>query len=155
MHNRDPGRLLAEMGPVSFLAFEILVLNMILAPLLHCGYGLMLVLLWLGGGIGWDGSAWGFYYLIPLVLGYASTLAIAIKGLARTGWLRLVVFQLLQPVYWLLIGMASLRAARELMISPFYWFKSPHRPVAEEAGATARRRVPEGSASPSSASLIP
>lgn len=155
VHNRDPGRLLAEMGPVSFLAFEILVLNMILAPLLHCGYGLMLVLLWLGGGIGWDGSAWGFYYLIPLVLGYASTLAIAIKGLARTGWLRLVVYQLLQPVYWLLIGMASLRAARELMISPFYWFKSPHRPVAEEAGATARRLVPEGPASPSSASLIP
>lgn len=130
VHNRDPGRLREEMGWPGFMAFQLLVLSMILAPILHCGYGLLMLGLWLAGHGGWDGSPWGIYYLALLILGYGSTLAMTGLGLMRVGCTRLLFCQCLLPFYWLLMGVATLRAARELLIAPFYWFKSPHCPVA-------------------------
>jgi len=141
VHNRDPGRLLAEMGLSRFLAFQVLVLGMILAPVLHCAYAVLLVALWLGGHIGWDGSPLGVYYIALLVLGYGSTLVMTVLGLRRVGRLHLLPSQILLPFYWLLMGLATLRAARELLVAPFYWFKSPHRPVGTAAPAKASARV--------------
>ncbi|ODT84170.1 MAG: hypothetical protein ABS76_00170 [Pelagibacterium sp. SCN 64-44] len=140
VHNRDPGRLLAEMGPLRFLAFQVLVLGMILAPVLHCAYAALLVWLWLGGHLGWDGSPLGVYYLALLGLGYGSTLAMTVLGLMRVGRLHLLPSQILLPFYWLLMGLATFRAARELLVAPFYWFKSPHRPV--KAAAPSSRSAP-------------
>jgi hypothetical protein len=43
--------------------------------------------------------------------------------------LDLTLQQVWLPVYWLLIGLATIRAVRELVLRPFYWFKSPHQPL--------------------------
>ncbi|QDZ13043.1 glycosyltransferase family 2 protein [Devosia ginsengisoli] len=148
VHNRDPGKLLAEMGLPAMLAFEALVLGMIITPILHCGFAVVLLLFWITGAGGVDGTAWTLFYLVVLALGYGSAMAMTTLGLARLKRTGLLPTQLLLPLYWLLIGFASMRAAHELMVRPFYWFKSPHRPETAvksrraEPARPARRQVP-------------
>ena len=143
VHNRDPGKLLAEMGLPAMLAFEALVLGMIVTPILHCGFALVLLFRWVSAGAGMDGANWTLFYLAVLAFGYGSTLAMTALGLSRLNRLDLLPAQLLLlPLYWLLIGFATIRAAHDLMMRPFYWFKSPHRPepAAEPRhGARSRR----------------
>lgn len=139
VHNRDPARLIAEMGWVPFLAFEILVLGMILAPILHIAFLLGLVLRVAAGGDSQDLSIWTVFYLIMLVLGYGSAIALSLTGLWRQRALGLLSSQIWLPLYWLLIGIATIRAGRELVLRPFYWFKSPHTPVAA-TGKTRRSK---------------
>jgi len=146
VHNRNPGRLAAEMGLGPMLAFEVLVLGMIAAPLLHCGLGIGLALQLALGAPLFDGRNWAVFYTGVLVLGYGSTFAITTLGLARAKNLRLLAIQLLLPFYWLLIAGATLNALRELLQRPFHWFKSPHVPVEGESkfgtniSPTCRRR---------------
>jgi cellulose synthase/poly-beta-1,6-N-acetylglucosamine synthase-like glycosyltransferase len=129
VHNRDPGRLMGEMGLPAFLVVEALLLGMILAPILHCAFALVLLIRGLAG-MGWlDGSLWGAFYIAVLALGYGSALAMTGLGLLRLGKPGLLPRQIWLPLYWLLMGFATLRAARELLVRPFYWFKSPHRPT--------------------------
>jgi cellulose synthase/poly-beta-1,6-N-acetylglucosamine synthase-like glycosyltransferase len=130
VHNRDPGRLLAEMGLPAFLAFETLVLGMIVAPVLHCAFlGSLCLRVVLGADLV-DGSLWTVFYLAMLGLGYGSAIAMTLLGLQRLHGTHLHSSQLGLPAYWLLIGIATIRAARELVLRPFYWFKSPHHPAA-------------------------
>src|SRR5690606_27710676 len=90
---------------------------------------LVLLFKWLTGGGGIDGSVWPLFYLGVLGLGYGSALAMTVLGLARVRKLDLLASQVLLPLYWLLMGVATVRAAYELLVRPFYWFKSPHRPA--------------------------
>jgi cellulose synthase/poly-beta-1,6-N-acetylglucosamine synthase-like glycosyltransferase len=129
VHNRDPGRLLEEMGLPAFLAFEALVLGMIVAPILHCAFllSVLLRILWGAGLV--DGSLGTAFYLAVLCLGYGSAFAMTALGLHRLGRVSLLPAQLWLSAYWLLIGFATIRAVRELVLRPFYWYKSPHQPV--------------------------
>lgn len=136
VHNHDPGRLLREMGPRAMLAFEVLALGMITAPILHIGFTVSLVVHLLTGQSWFDGTGWPLLYLGILALGYGSALAMTAVGLVRLGRTDLLGPQLLLPVYWLLIAAATVRALRDLVLRPFYWFKSPHEPVATHAAAT-------------------
>lgn len=130
VHNRDPGRLMAEMGLPVMLVFEALLLGMIVAPVLHCGFLLVLLLRWATGQGSFDGTIWTVFYLAILALGYGSAFAMTTLGLRRLGRGSLVPAQWLLPAYWLMIGWATIRAAHELLTRPSYWFKSPHRPRA-------------------------
>lgn len=129
VHNRDPGRLMSEMGLPAFLVVEALLLGMILAPMLHCGFALVLLVRGFAGMGGMDSDIWTAFYIAVLALGYGSALATTTLGLLRLGKPGLLPAQIGLPVYWLLMGFATLRAARELLVRPFYWFKSPHRPT--------------------------
>lgn len=131
VHNRDPGRLATEMGLPAMLAFEALVLGMIIAPILHCGFALVLLVRWASGAAELSGAIWTTLYLAMLALGYGTALAMTARGLKRLQRTSLLAAQILLPVYWLLIGFATIRAAHDLMVRPFYWFKSPHRPEAD------------------------
>ncbi|WP_193336997.1 hypothetical protein [Devosia beringensis] len=130
VHNRKPLLLVDEMGLGPALIFEVLMLGMIVAPLLHCGLGLCLVAQLALGAPLFDGRGWSVLYTGFLVLGYGSTLAATILGLARVQSLGLMLPQLLLPLYWLLISLATISALTDLLRRPFYWFKSPHEPVA-------------------------
>ena len=130
VHNRAPLRLVREMGLGPALAFEALVLGMILAPLLHCG--LLIGVAWhlLRGLPLLQSGGWPVFYLGVLGLGYASALAQTAMGLMRLRRADLLPAQILLPIYWLLLSLATLCALVDLLRRPFYWFKSPHRPVA-------------------------
>jgi glycosyltransferase XagB len=139
VHNRDPGRLLAEMGLPAFLAFETLVLGMIAAPLLHCAFLASLGFRVALGAPLIDGSLWTVFYLAMLALGYGSAVAMALLGLFRLKARHLLASQLWLPLYWLFVGIATFKAAHELVMRPFYWFKSPHRPAASSLRPAAGR----------------
>lgn len=128
VHNRRPTLLASQMSPLSVLAFEVVTLGMITAPLLHCGMALdTFIRLALGMPL-LDGSATGVSYIFILLFGYGTTIALSVQGLLRLGRSELVIQQALLPAYWLLIAAATVRAMRELLTQPFYWFKSPHEP---------------------------
>ncbi|MCS6759946.1 MAG: glycosyltransferase, partial [Candidatus Devosia euplotis] len=120
VHNRNPVKLIAEMGLGPALVFEVLVLGMIVAPLLHCGLGLGLLLQLALGTPLFDGRGWSVFYTGVLVLGYGSTFAAITLGLARQRRLQLLPPQCLLSLYWLLIAIATLSALIELLWRPFY-----------------------------------
>jgi cellulose synthase/poly-beta-1,6-N-acetylglucosamine synthase-like glycosyltransferase len=141
VHNRDPLALIGEMGLLAFLIFEALVLGMIVAPILHCAF-LLTVSIRLMTGVGLvDGSLWTVFYLAMLAIGYGSALATNWLGLRRLGANRLVSSLVWLPLYWLLVGFATIRAVRELVLRPFYWFKSPHQPVLTTVTTHRTRRL--------------
>ena len=133
VHNRNPAALLRELGLTNFLLFETLVLGMIVTPFLHAAFlAVAAIQLALGlpfwpGEFGWSALYGGF-----LALGYGSAAAQTVLGLKRIGHLDLLANQILLPIYWLLMAVATVQAMIELLGQPFYWFKSPHAPVEPE-----------------------
>ena len=106
---------------------------MIILPLLHAAFGLtLLMVIWLGR------LDWVFppgqsaIFIAVLLLGQGVAIATNITGLVRTGQRRLWWTQFALPVYWMLIGLATVRALFELVRRPFHWFKTPHRAAAGE-----------------------
>lgn len=142
VHNRDPRRLFSELGFGKTLAFEVLVLGMILAPMLHSALLIHLVLQVLTGEALFYKSGWGALYAGIMLLGFVSAIALTTVGLARSRRLRLLPQLLLLPAYWLLMSFATLRALNGLVLTPFHWFKSTHAPVAD--GKAGRRNTSVG-----------
>ena len=127
VHNRRPLRLLRDLGFTNFLAFEIYVSGMIFTPPLHTLYMLaVLVNLVLGRPAASEPDIWSFLELFTLGAGYLSAVGVSIVGLTRLGRARLLVYQPLLPVYWGVMGLASFRAAFELVARPYYWSKTSH-----------------------------
>jgi cellulose synthase/poly-beta-1,6-N-acetylglucosamine synthase-like glycosyltransferase len=138
VHNRDPGKLLAEMGLPAMVCFEVMVLGMILAPILHTGLAMVVLARLVTGQALISPDLWSAFFVAVLMIGYGSALAITSAGLARCKRLHLVAQQMLLPVYWLLMSLATIRALHELVVRPFHWFKSPHEPVRPGDGGTGR-----------------
>jgi cellulose synthase/poly-beta-1,6-N-acetylglucosamine synthase-like glycosyltransferase len=133
VHNRHPRLLLADLGWRGFAFFQIIVLGMILAPLLHVSFALSLALS-LIGAVPWvvPQHHWlAIVYFAVLVLGLFAAWGIQVVGLLRQERKALVPTQILLPLYWLLLAIATVRALRELLVNPFYWAKTTHHPVGE------------------------
>src|SRR5690606_8235421 len=134
--------LIGDMGWGGTLMFQAVLLGMLLAPLLHAGFLMVLLLHVVTGQLAWPAAQpWPIACLVVLIAGHASAIAINLVGLVRTGQGRLWLWQALVPVYWLLIALATLRALREFAQRPFHWFKSPHsvtRPPSVETPKTSR-----------------
>ena len=148
VHNRDPGQLLAQMGWRAMLAFEIVVLGMILSPLLHWALLLMLAGQTVLGLPLFDqsGLAWPTLHLGVLCAGYATTVALTLTGLHRQRRYRIFPLQLLLPIYWLLMAVATARALHELIDRPFYWAKTRHRVVRTRPSRLPPRSSPQRAA---------
>jgi cellulose synthase/poly-beta-1,6-N-acetylglucosamine synthase-like glycosyltransferase len=134
VHNRSPRLLLAQMGLPALLSFELLTVGMIISPFLHCGMAVDTIIRVAMGADWLESSIGGLAYVYILALGYGSAFAMVVLGLLRLGKRELIAYQLLLPAYWLLIALATVRAMRELLLAPFYWFKSPHEPLALKSG---------------------
>ncbi|WP_108461448.1 glycosyltransferase family 2 protein [Devosia naphthalenivorans] len=129
VHNLRPRTLVREMGWRAALGFEVLVLGLITSPILFLGFIVVTAFEALRGLPPWtDWVGWAALYGGFLALGLGSAFAVTILGLRRANRPDLVWVQLLLPVYWALIGIATIRAAVELARQPFHWFKSPHSP---------------------------
>jgi len=134
VHNRQPVRLLRELGWKSFIFFELTFLGMILAPMLHAAFIATAVfrlvlaqpLLSLGTQL------WSVGYFALFVVGNCAALLVNVAGLKRLGR-RNPATQLMLPFYWLLLAAATVRSAHELLVKPFYWAKTGHRPVSDRS----------------------
>ncbi|NGP17162.1 glycosyltransferase [Devosia chinhatensis] len=127
VHNRRARRLYADLGPAGFAMFQVTILSMLLAPILHLGMFPMLVWMQFDQSNSFDSwNPWWLACLLVLVLGHGTAMVVNMVGLARIGRNRFWAQQLLLPLYWLLITWATLLALREFLFRPFHWFKTPH-----------------------------
>ena len=127
VHNRRPGVLLADLGWRGAAAFQVILLSMMLSPLLHVGFLVVLAGMAIFDQLAWPRlDLWPVACAVVLVVGHAVAIATNLVGLARTGQSYLHWWQALLPVYWAMIGFATLMAMREFALRPFYWFKTPH-----------------------------
>lgn len=129
VHSRRPRLLLDEVGWRGFIAFELMAIGMICAPLLHSAFVVQTSFRLLLGLpiLGEHGSVWHLVYFSILVFGYATPLLQALVGLNRLKLRGLALQQLALPFYWILVSLATLRAVYELLERPFYWAKTTHR----------------------------
>jgi cellulose synthase/poly-beta-1,6-N-acetylglucosamine synthase-like glycosyltransferase len=127
VHNRNPRQFLRDTGWRSFLAFEIYMGGIILAPLLHTIFLVLAPLRLLVPGFGTTGGGyWGIFNLTILAIGYLGAVALVIKGLWQQRLERLLAYQLLLPFYWALHSIATARALIELLQRPYFWAKTDH-----------------------------
>jgi glycosyltransferase XagB len=127
VHNRRPHLLLKDLGLLRFVLFELTILGMLLAPLLHIGMWPMFIWLAYDASTGLaEPSAWWAACGFALVLGHGTPIVMSMAGLARGRYRRFWVHQLMLPVYWVLIAWATVLALADLVKRPFHWFKTPH-----------------------------
>jgi cellulose synthase/poly-beta-1,6-N-acetylglucosamine synthase-like glycosyltransferase len=147
VHNRQPMRLLRQLGWKGFVFFEFIILGMILAPMLHVAFlataGLLLAT---GAPLGGDARLWTLGYLALFLLGNSAAFLVNAAGLRRLKRHGLIVLQFALPYYWLLLAAATVRAVHELLVKPFYWAKTDHRPVVEKHTSATASQAPETSA---------
>ncbi len=143
VHNRRPHLLWKDLGWRGAALFEILILGMILSPFLHIALaGSLTFSLW-WGMVGWaEFPRWHPLFAAMLLVGYGAAFFTNYFGLLRIGQLRLLPALALLTAYWLLIGVATARAAIEFGRQPFYWFKTPHDTVRRAPDRAARAPRP-------------
>lgn len=127
VHNRRPGQLLDDIGPKNFLAFQVYIGGIILTPPLHTLFMLAVAARFvIPGEHPQLSDPLVFLQYFILATGYLSAVALSINGMMRLGHSRLLKYQLLLPIYWALMGIASFRAAYELVFRPYFWAKTSH-----------------------------
>jgi cellulose synthase/poly-beta-1,6-N-acetylglucosamine synthase-like glycosyltransferase len=129
VHTRSPIRMVRRLGIKNALGFLLLVagtpLTFLLAPVLWVGTASWYVLgepqlPMLDTGLFWAVA------LCNLLAGNALMIVLnATAALRDRGW-GLVLFALLNPVYWILHSWAAWRALIQLVRNPFLWEKTPH-----------------------------
>lgn len=149
VHNRHLPDLIRDLGWWGAVMLQVVLMGMLLAPLLHAGFLLVLVFYLVTGQLVWPlAEPWPLACIAVLVIGDTCAIATNLVGLSRTGQRQLWPWQALLPIYWLLIALATLRALREFAQRPFHWFKSPHsarmpaedlRADGQSAGKSAQR----------------
>ena len=145
VHNRRPAALWRDLGWRGFLAFEIYVGGLILAPLLHSAFALALLAgaLFPEAGLGLPARGLtGALQVAVLILGYGAAGAITAVGLLQVGAPRLLAVQALLPFYWFLHAVAVLRAAHELLRRPYFWAKTEHGRTRIDRSEGSRPAIP-------------
>jgi cellulose synthase/poly-beta-1,6-N-acetylglucosamine synthase-like glycosyltransferase len=128
VHNRRPGRLLADLGWRNFLGLELWLGSLILSPLLHTVFvaSILVEVLATGEPPFMPFGPAAALALTIFVLGYGGSFAVTLVGLRRTGQRHLLFIQALLPLYWLLHSVATIQAGWQLVRRPHFWAKTPH-----------------------------
>ena len=132
VHMRDPARLLRELGPGGFAAFQVVVGGTILSALVHPWFYLLLTLDLAQGVFGSQpqgllGLPFWLAAWLNLATGYLAAMGVGLLAVRRRGF-RFLFWQIpLMPVYWLLISGAAYRACWQFMSrARFTWEKTEH-----------------------------
>ncbi|MFD2331280.1 glycosyltransferase family 2 protein [Cohnella sp. GCM10020058] len=140
VHMRNPFRLFKELGFRGFLGFQVMILATPLLPLLNPIFWALLVL-WFGWHLGFIRTFYPgiLYYMSSLEL-YLGNFFFVYSNIAGVYWViqaleksrdnrlsyGLVRSALLSPIYWVLMSVAAIKAAWQLITKPFYWEKTVH-----------------------------
>lgn len=147
VHMRRPTRLLRELGPAGFLAFQGYFAGAAVSALLHLFF-LLLLLRDLALGVLFSGEATLLgapFWLIAcfnFIGGYATSFILGWSAVRARRLPYLAPHAIFIPAYWLLVFLAAWLAVFQLVRAPFYWEKTEHglsRMGRPEGG---RRRAP-------------
>ncbi len=129
VHMRRPGRLLAELGVMGFLHFQLLVGGVIFSSLINPIFWGM-ALLWfvvrpaalaaLFPGPVFAAAA------ICLFVGNFIFVYVNLLGCYRRRYDHLLLPNLLTPVYWVMMSYSGWRAFLQFFRNPFHWEKTQH-----------------------------
>lgn len=131
---RSPVKLLREMGPISFLSSQLMILGMVTAALFHpliLGYLLIATAAIFKPDILAFSNAQLTLFTIDIVnllISYVGFWALGRYSMIVTERLGVGSRWLYTPVYWMLLTVAAWRALWELKQDPFRWNKTPHQP---------------------------
>lgn len=140
VHMRNPFRLFRELGLRGFFGFQVMVLATPLLPLLNPVFWSMIVM-WYAFEASWiqqffPGAIYYFasteFYICNFLFIYSNAAGVywVIHDLERKGSsffsYSLVKYALLTPLYWVMMSIASIKAAWQLVTKPFYWEKTTH-----------------------------
>ncbi len=136
-HMRDPAALWRDLGPRGFVGMQVMFAGSLLQAL-------MAPLLW----IWWLGAVWGlpaglaglpgwaiWPFVALLLMSEATTFAVSLTALRRTGKPNLYAWALAMNFYNMLASIAVWKALIEMAHRPFFWDKTTHG--AESAPAAA------------------
>ena len=143
VHNREPRRLLRELGWKRWLGLHVLMGSILLSVLVHPWAYLLLIVDGANGRLFGEASSplqqWLWWIAVMnLGLGYASAIMLGALAAVRKGRPGLAKHSLLTPLYWLLISCAGYRALFQLVRAPYLWEKTKHRTSALSSLSTGR-----------------
>lgn len=130
VHMRHPWRLLRDLGPFSFLAFQLVVGGNVLAALIHPFFliGLIWTLVTEVPDLT-EAQALPFAFAlfsITAAAGYLTSILLGCVGLLRQGLPSTLWVLVLTPWHWLLLSYAAWRALAQLVRAPYRWEKTEH-----------------------------
>ena len=130
VHGRRPLALVADIGPGRAIVLILMMLGMVLGPLLHLVFLLLVAIrLTVGDALLGNNPLWAMMFTVAVVIGYGSAILLNCIGLRRRNRSDLMFALVMLPFYWLLASWAAVRALRELIQQPYAWSKTPHRAV--------------------------
>lgn len=130
VHMRHPWRLLRDLGPFSFLVFQLVVGGNVLAALVHPFF--LIGLIWT---LGTQAPELTEAQMLPFAFalfsitaaaGYLTSILLGSVGLLRQGLPSTLWVLLLTPWHWLLLSYAAWRALAQLVRAPYRWEKTEH-----------------------------
>jgi cellulose synthase/poly-beta-1,6-N-acetylglucosamine synthase-like glycosyltransferase len=129
VHMRDPQRLWHELGARSFLGFQLFVAGTPLLALLNPVFWGLTAVWFLAAPnvIETLFPAWLYYpSLLCLVVGNFLFLYTSMISARMTGRPGLVFAAALMPIYWVMMSIAAIKAAVQLINAPSFWEKTAH-----------------------------
>lgn len=129
VHNRHPWKSLKQLGLKSWLAYQFMiggtVIIFLISPILW-----ILFVYWLLTRAYWLESllpGWVLYIsLFNLSISNALGLYLSMIAVFRRRYYELLLYALLNPLYWQLHSIAAYMALWQLFTKPFYWEKTLH-----------------------------
>lgn len=129
VHMRNPWRLWRELGTANFLHFQALIGGVCLSFLLNPVFWILALLWFTLRPVGLDGLFPGAVFAMGtlcLFVGNFLFVYVNLLGCYRRGYDRLMAFNLLTPVYWMLMSVSGWRAFFQFFSNPFLWEKTQH-----------------------------
>jgi glycosyltransferase XagB len=131
VHNRNPWRLIKDIGIRGFLTVQAMTLGIFVSALLHPF--LLAAAVWnllpqnvAAGTSTFSGLLMSGLSLAVLLAGYVSAIATSRKGLHRIGVFGWTSVLLSIPLYWMLGSVAAWMALWDFIFAPFHWHKTQH-----------------------------
>ena len=129
VYNRHPWKYLKQLGLKSWLAYQFLiggtVVTFLISPVLW-----VLLIYWSVTRAYWLESlfpGWVLYIsLFNLSISNALGLYLNMVAVFRRRYYELLLYALLNPIYWQLHSIAAYMALWQLFVKPFYWEKTIH-----------------------------
>lgn len=145
VHNRNPKKLINEIGFKDFIISEIMFVGIVSSSLMHpfilfYASGLLVKYIFTQN---WNGVELFLFALdvANLLIAYGAFFWLGHRALSAVERWDLPRTLLSIPAYWILISGAAWRALAQLIRAPHLWEKTPHKRIARRAHALVRRRA--------------